>query len=78
MKINYIQLMKENKKRYNITIVKNLDIIQINVKKKNKSKNVKYVIKLDTVLKNITEIKLVKSVKKKNIPTQYIKVLLKD
>ncbi len=35
-------------------------------------------IKLDTVLKNFIEIKLVKSAEKKNILRQYVKVLLKD
>ncbi len=35
--------------------------MQINVKKKNKLKNVKHIIKLDIILKNITRIKLVKS-----------------
>jgi len=50
----------------------------MNVKKKNKLKNVKHVIKLNTILRNVTKIKLVKSVKRKNILKQYIKALLKD
>ncbi len=52
--------------------------MQMNVKKKNKPKNVKHVIKLDIILKNAIEIKFVKSVKRKNILRQYVKVLLKD
>ncbi len=52
--------------------------MQMNVKKKNKQKNVKHMTKLNIILKNITKIKLVKSVKRKNILKQYVKVLLKD
>ncbi len=37
----------------------------MNVKKKNKSKNVKHVIKLNTILKNAIEIKFVKVWKEK-------------
>ena len=66
------------RERYNVIIVKNLNIIQMNARKKNKLKNVKYVIKLDIILKNVTKIKFVKSAERKDIPKQYVKVLLKD
>ena len=52
--------------------------MQINVKKKNKLKNVKHVIKLDIILKNVTKIRFVKSAEKKDILKQYVKALLKD
>ncbi len=52
--------------------------MQMNVKKKNKLKNVKYVIKLNIILKNAIKIKFVKSVERKNILKQYVKALLKD
>ncbi len=41
--------------------------MQMNIKKKNRLKNIKHVIKLDTILKNVTEIKLVKSAERKDI-----------
>jgi len=50
----------------------------MNVKKKNKSKNIKYIIILDIIQKNVIEIKLVKSMKRRNILKQYVKILLKD
>jgi len=50
----------------------------MNAKKKNKSKNVKHVIKLNITLKNIIEIKLVKNAERKNILKQYVKILLKN
>ncbi len=52
--------------------------MQINIKKKNKLKNVKHVIKFDIILKNVIEIKLVKSAERKNILKQYVKALLKN
>ncbi len=52
--------------------------MQMNVKKKNKSKNIKYIIILDIIQKNVIEIKLVKSMKRRNILKQYVKILLKD